>query len=180
MPTIFQEMDCFVLAGGRSNRAEDFQQHGELTRLERGYRRYAAIFEKVTLVLKSDQARERYLNYPHVCDESPELGVAIGIEAALKNSESDAVFIGSTDIADFPLELLVELVKNYQGDAFLGYQGASDGSAQPFFGIYSKKLAPKLNAAMAGNLTALKQMIAQEGRLIPLPTSTLAEQLNLR
>ncbi|MCP4686072.1 MAG: hypothetical protein GY867_11605, partial [bacterium] len=70
MDNRFAEMDCFVLAGGRSNPGEDFQPAGDLTRIEKGYRRYAAVFEKVKLVLKKDQATERYLNYPHICDNA--------------------------------------------------------------------------------------------------------------
>lgn len=180
MQNRFREMDCFVLAGGKSNQERDFQPDGDLTRLERGYRRYAAVFERVTLVLKKDQARERYLNYPHVCDETPEHGAVHGIEEALRRSGSDAVFIGSSEITDFPLALVVELVRNYQGESFLGYQSSHQGVAQPLFGIYSKKLVDSLNEAKAQDLNDLMQLLAREGKLLPLPDPTLAEQLNLR
>lgn len=173
-------MDCFVLAGGKGNRERDFQPDGDLTRLERGYRRYAAVFERVTLVLKKEQAREHYLNYPYVCDEAAEHGAFHGIEEALRRCDSEAVFIGSTEISDFPLELLVDLVKNYQGEAFLGYQDSRQGAAQPLFGIYSKSLAAKLSEAGALDMHELMQVLAREGRLLPLSDPTLAEQLNLR
>lgn len=180
MQNRFREMDCFVLAGGKSNQERDFQPDGDLTRLERGYRRYAAVFERVTLVLKKDQARELYLNYPYVCDESTEHGAVHGIEEALRQSGSDAVFIGSTEIRDFPLELVVELVRNYQGESFLGYQSVHQGVAQPLFGIYNKKLVESLNEGKAADLTELMQLLARDGKLLPLPDPTLAEQLNLR
>lgn len=180
MQNRFREMDCFVLAGGKSNQERDFQPDGELTRLERGYRRYAAVFEKVTLVLKKDQARERYLNYPHVCDETTEHGAVHGIEEALRRSGSDAVFIGSSEITDFPLALVVDLVRNYQGESFLGYQSDQQGAAQPLFGIYSKKLVEMLNEAKGADMTELMHLLARHGKLLPLPDPTMAEQLNLR
>ncbi len=176
----FQTMDCFVLAGGKENRERDFQSDGELTRLERGYRRYAAVFERVTLVLKKEQASGHYLNYPHVCDETSDHGALHGIEAALRGADSDAIFIGSSEITDFPLELLVELVKNYQGEAFLGYQDSRQGTAQPLFGIYNKKLAARLNESGTSDMSELTHLLAREGRLLPLPDSTMTEQINLR
>jgi molybdopterin-guanine dinucleotide biosynthesis protein A len=178
----FREINCFLLAGGKSNRLEDFLPHGELTRLESGYRRYAQLFEKVTLVLKEDQARERYLNYPHVCDTNPGWNAVYGIEAALRNSESETVFIGSSDITEFPLELVLTLVKNYQGESFLGFSApdGADRNCQPLFGIYNKSLARKLEQGVADDAAELYRVLAAEGRLIPLPDSTSPETLGLR
>jgi molybdopterin-guanine dinucleotide biosynthesis protein A len=181
MTNPFREMSCFLLAGGKRNRTEDFLPEGELTRLESGYRRYAAVFEKVTLVLKEDQAKERYLNYPHVCDEKPGWSAMYGIEAALRSSESDTVFIGSSEITDFPLELLVMLVRNYRGESFLGFSApGSDRSCQPLFGIYNKKLVEKLEASIDHDAAELYRLLAAEGRLIPLPDGASPEQLGLR
>ena len=178
----FREINCFLLAGGKRNRTEDFQPQGELTRLESGYRRYAQLFEKVTLVLKEDQAREQYLNYPHVCDSQPGWNAVYGIEAALRNSDSETVFIGSSDITEFPLELVVMLVKNYQGEPFLGFS-APEGAArqcQPLFGIYNRKLVRKLEEGVADDAAQLYRVLEAEGRLIPLPESASPEKLGLR
>jgi len=180
MKNRFAEMDCFVLAGGKSNESEDFQRVGELTRLEKGYRRYAAVFEKVKLVLKKDQATERYLNYPHICDEVSDRDAVIGIKAALEQSDSEAVFIGSSDIVDFPLELAAELVKSYNGELFLGYRddsGEAD-SYQPLFGIFSKRLAGHLDSN-GFTLKELSQLLSREGRLVPLPEHVPGVQLGL-
>ena len=180
MTNRFAEMDCFVLAGGRSNESEDFEKVGELTRLEKGYRRYAAVFEKVRLVLKKDQATERYLNYPHICDEVSDRDAAVGIKAALEQSDCEAVFIGCSDIADFPLELAAELVKNYNGELFLGYRDESGraGKYQPLFGVFSKKLVQHLESAGL-SFKGLSEMLNREGRLMPLPEGVTAGQLGL-
>ncbi len=164
----FAEMDCFVLAGGRSNEAQDFLTEGGLPRLEKSYRRYATIFEKVRLVLKPGQARERYLNYPHICDEDSRRGVEVGIMAALRQSRSEALFIGSSDIVDFPLELAVDLVRKYDGELFLGYCDDSSDSRQPLFGIFSKKLLGRLREAGRAGLE-LSGLLDREGKLLPLP-----------
>ncbi|MEW6051853.1 MAG: NTP transferase domain-containing protein [Candidatus Zixiibacteriota bacterium] len=181
MKNRFKEIDCFILAGGESNPREDFQPYGELTRLEQGYRNYARLFEKVTLVLKKDQAREWYLNYPHVCDESPELGPVHGVEAALNSAESDVVFIGSADIYDFPAELVAELIRNYDGELFLGYRlrATKASSVQPLFGLYNKKLAARLRQPQTDHPVNLAALLKAEGRLLPLPASIPAEQIGL-
>jgi len=182
MANPFRDMNCFVLAGGKRQRRRHFQPEGELTRLERSYRRYAKIFEKVSIVIKREQARERYLNYPHVCDETAEYDIAHGVEAALKNAESEAVFIGSCDITDFPVQLPVELVKQYKGEKFLGYYDASDDAEthQPLFGIYSKDLAPKIQAMLETGGRDLAALMAEEGTLLPLPENVPATSINLR
>jgi molybdopterin-guanine dinucleotide biosynthesis protein A len=175
----FAEMDCFVLAGGKRNLTEDFQPVGDITRLEKGYRRYAAIFEKVFLVLKKDQAVEHYLNYPHVCDERPEQAAVIGVRTALEQAESDAVFIGSSEFHDFPLELAVDLVKRYDGELFLGYCNAErSDNHQPLFGIFSRKLKDCL-ADSGADTHDLRHLLGQVGRLLPLPEAIPGERLGL-
>ncbi len=173
----FAEMDCFVLAGGRRNLAEDFLPVGDITKLEKGYRRYAAIFEKVILVLKKDQAVERYLNYPHVCDERSEQAAVVGVRTALEQAGSDAVFIGSSEFHDFPLELAVELVNHYNGELFLGYcDREQSGKHQPLFGIFSRKLKDCLSGSDGPDLLRL---LGQVGRLVPLPDEISGERLGL-
>ncbi|MCP4684950.1 MAG: hypothetical protein GY867_05810, partial [bacterium] len=152
----------------------------DLTRIEKGYRRYAAVFEKVKLVLKKDQATERYLNYPHICDNASDRSAVVGIKAALEQSDSEAVFIGSSDIVDFPLELAAELVKSYKGELFLGYRDESGQAArpQPLFGVFSKRLVQRLEA-VGLSLQEFSNLLGREGRLMPLPSGVPAGQLGL-
>ena len=177
----FSEMTCFVLAGGEVNRGKHFESDGDLTYLEKGYRRYAAVFERVELVLKEDQAREKYLNFPHVTDSDPEYSVIHGVEAALRNAATEAVFIGSSEIRDFPLHLAVELVRQYKGEDFLGYRVSSEDNPdhQPLFGIYSRKLMPKLAKAMANGKETLREVMAGEGRLLDLPADIPPSSIGL-
>lgn len=170
MKNKFAEMDCFLLAGGQDNEKRDLKRDGDITRLERSYRRYAKVFEKVKLVLKQNQARAPYVNYPHICDDENTHGAAVGVKTALRKAHSDAVFIGTTDLVDFPLELAAELVKRYNGELFLGYQGwlDDDSDGRPLFGVFSRELVKFLDAGDR-SLEALRQVIATEGTLVPLP-----------
>lgn len=179
MTNPYREITCFVLAGGRTTSIRDFELDGELTRLESVYRRYAKVFEKVMLVLKSEQAREQYLNYPYVCDRQSDSNVVHGVEAALENADSETTFIGSSAVADFPPELIVNLIREYRGESFLGYC-ASDGAAcQPLFGLYNRRLADKLNSGSASNRESLLSLVRAEGRFIPLPSEASAGQIGL-
>jgi molybdopterin-guanine dinucleotide biosynthesis protein A len=139
-------MNCYILAGGEDNPKDDFLKIGDISRLEKSYRSYAAVFDKVKIVIKKDQAKEKYLNYPHICDELDKKSAAAGVEAALRDANSEAVFIGSTDINEFPPKLLYELIKSYNGEAFLGYIDKTN-KHQPLFGIYNKGLGSKISVS---------------------------------
>jgi molybdopterin-guanine dinucleotide biosynthesis protein A len=179
MKNRFADMDCFVLAGGEQNPARDFETDGDLTRLEKGYRRYAALFERVTLVLKREQAVERYLNYPHVCDEETERDPMIGVRTALQRADSDPVFIGTSEIGDFPLELAVALVRDYNGELFLGYgERSKSGSPRPLFGVFSKRLINRIDAIGTGT-GAFQELLAAEGRFVSPPDEISAQTLGL-
>ncbi|MEA1981855.1 MAG: hypothetical protein U9N54_12930 [candidate division Zixibacteria bacterium] len=166
----FKAMSCYILAGGK-NYQEDFVPTGDLTRLEAGYRRYAKIFEKVKLVIKKDQAKEHYLNYPHVLDKSDRKNFSVGVETALKDAKCDVVFIGSSDLLDFPLEWPVNLIKDYQGESFLGYliPDKNDNSKKHLFGIYNKKVISDMIADKT-NSDIINQLV-QSGRLLPVPSN---------
>lgn len=181
MENPFREMTCYVLAGGPRGREEHFVKDGPLTRLEKSYRRYAAVFERVALVLKPDQAREKYLNFPHVCDAESDSAPAYGVKAALDSAETDAIFVGSLEIGDFPLHLVVELVRNYTGEPFLGYYDpkADPDRTQPLFGIYSTELAPKIRAMLAQGKRDLRELMQGAGRLLPLPDDVPAASIGL-
>ncbi len=177
----FKAMSCYILAGGK-NYQDDFVPTGDLTRLEAGYRRYAKIFEMVKLVIKKDQAKEHYLNYPHVLDKSDRKNFSVGVETALKDAKSEAVFIGSSDLLDFPLEWPVNLIKNYQGESFLGYliPDKNDKSKKHLFGIYSKKAMSEMtidntNSDIISQSDSISQsdiisQLVQSGRLLPVPS----------
>jgi len=179
MTNRFAEMDCFVLAGGERNAERDFEPVGEVTRLEQVYRRYAAVFENVFLVLKKDQAKERYLNYPHVCGDHWERAPVIGLRTALEQARSEAVFIGNSGITDFPLHLVVDLVKSYNGELFLGYCDSSRPDRhQPWFGVFSKRLIQRLADTGVRSLN-LAELLGRVGRIVPLPPDIPAEWVGL-
>jgi len=167
MTARLREMCCYILAGGKSNVAQDFVPVGELTRLETGYRRYAALFELVKLVIKEEQAREHYLNYPHVIDSTPTRSAAVGVATALADASSDFVFVGSSDIVDFPLRKAVELIRNYNGEAFLGYASEDGDQRQFLFGIYNKKALSRLSGAVESGDPDLALLMKDDARLLP-------------
>ena len=60
----------------------------------------------------------------------------------------------------------------YNGELFLGYrdwQGHPD-TPQPLFGVFSKKLAERLEA-VGESLDALRKLVTDEGTLVPLPST---------
>lgn len=162
----FNKMDCYILAGGENNPQKDFSREGELTRLEKSFQSYAKIFDKVKVVIKEKQAKEKYLNYPHVTDQSSEQKPLVGVAAALDHSEKEAVFIGSSEIKDFPPTLLYNLIKNYDGESFMGY--TKGDSTQPLFGIYHKRLFDRIDESSLEQMT-VEDLIPEDAKLLELP-----------
>ncbi len=163
-------MSCYILAGGKQNGDRDFSSVGEITRIEKSFRRFASVFDKVKLVIKEDQAREGYLNYPHICDKQNHRSAVVGVATALGDADSDAVFIGSSDMLDFPLDLLVNLIKSYDGETFLGYYDRSRGdqTPQPLFGIYNRRLSERINLDEK-QPNSVTDLLSGKVKLIPLP-----------
>ena len=172
----FKQMSCYILAGGKDNPKDDFLKIGDVTRLEKSFRSYAAVFDQVKLVIKKDQAREKYLNYPHICDEMDQSDSGVGVTAALRDADSEAVFIAASDINDFPLTLLVKLIKNYNGESFMGYVDKTD-KHQPLFGIYHKNIVEKLNNKLS--LKSLADLPKKDIKLLELPESVSSTCIGL-
>lgn len=180
MKNAFRGISCFVLATDKTDRKRHFEPAGDITRLEKSYRHYAKLFERVTLVLSREQVNERYLNYPHVTDDRSRQDPAHAVETALKHARTDTVFIGSSDIDEFPLHLVVELVRQYEGEPFLGYQlPDDDGRSQPLFGIYSREFADRIAGASLKEADELRDFAAREGRLLPLPEGVQPDAIGL-
>lgn len=180
MPQQFKQMSCYLLAGGKSNNSEDFSKQGELTRLENTYRRYAAIFDNVKLVIKADQAHEHYLNYPHVIDNSDRRHFSVGLQTALNDATSDAIFVGSSEVFEFPLELPVHLVKNYNGESYLGFSEQDDSDdKQLMFGIYNRAMLPDLLQAAELPTEKSSELIRSSSRLIPRPDRVSGQSVSV-
>ncbi len=174
-------MNCYLVAP-EENSDNDNSRGGEnFKRLEKSYRRYASIFENVSIVLRSDLAREGYLDFPHICNDLEENCPVESVMEALKNANSEAVFIGSAKISDFPLELAVKLVREYNDEPFLGYSSPTeaDQPAQPLFGIYNKKIRAELSVLESNDSSNFMQLLGEVGKLVPIPDSEAGHQIGI-
>lgn len=177
----FARMNCYLVAPQDKTDSDNSRSGEKFKRLEKSYRRYAAIFENVSIVLRSDLAREGYLDFPHICNDSEDNCPAQSVVEALKNANSEAVFIGSAEISDFPLELAVKLVREYTGESFLGYSASEDKDkpAQPLFGIYSKKIASELSGLDSDDSSDFLKLLSEVGKLVPITDRETANQLRI-
>lgn len=173
----FAMIPCYLLAGGANNQSFDFERRGDITRLEQSYRRYASLFENVRLVLKSEQARGWYLNYPYITDQRTTQGAMVGIESALAASPHEFIFLGSTRFDSFPLNLAAHLVKSYNGESFLGYGDplSNPNWQQPLFGLYHKRLAERISKSLERGEKDIRSIIGNEGTMLPLPKEAALE-----
>jgi hypothetical protein len=81
---------------------------------------------------------------------------------------------------DFPLDLLVNLIKKYDGESFLGYydQSRGDQSRQPLFGIYKRDLSEQINLEQK-QPTSVEDLLSGDVKLIPLPEGIDASCIGL-
>jgi len=165
----FKEMDCYLLTGEETRSKHRLTPFDKRAKLELSFRSYAAVFDNVKLVIKKQQAKEEFLNFPHVCEKGEKNQSVVSIAEAVEDAKSEALFIGSTDIYDFPLSLLARLLKSYNGETFLGYASPSDtNSSQPLFGIYNKKFAKNILKKNDEDIT-IEDFLTGDIKLIPLP-----------
>lgn len=139
----YKEMDCFLLTQTTQKQKHTLDKIAQRAMLEQSFRNYAAVFDKVKLVISESQAKEHFLNFPFV-SHSKNSSDEFDLLPLLKNANSEAVFIGHTNLVDFPISILVELIKSYNNEMFLGYKSPSTSSQKLNFGIYNKSIIPTL------------------------------------
>ena len=133
----YKEMNCYIIARPDNKTKKSVSAFDQRAKIEHSFRQYAAVFSKVKLVVEPEQEKDIFLSFPRLIDESQSLKNRISLKKAFADADSDAVFIGTTDINDFPISLLSNLIKKYNGEKFLGYKiGDEDKSGQQLFGIY--------------------------------------------
>lgn len=133
----YKEMNCYVIARPDNKTKKSVSAFDQRAKIEHSFRQYAAVFSKVKLVVEPEQEKDIFLSFPRLIDESQTAKSRLSLKKAFADADSDAVFIGTTDINDFPISLLSNLVKKYNGEKFLGYKIDDDEkSGQHLFGIY--------------------------------------------
>lgn len=162
-------MSCYILAGAVTGGGRD-EADCDMEKVEKGYRQYARIFEDVKLVLTKEQAKEKFLNYSHVYEKQETPQLANSLKAALNDSKADCIFVGSADIINFSLELPVKLIKEYDGESFMGYEfDDKEGKNKFQFGIYNKKLLATLLDISPDSSESIDSVLLADSRLLKFP-----------
>ncbi len=157
----YNEMDCYILLPTEPQNSFNTDKINRRQLLESSFRNYAAVFDKVKIVIPDSQAKDHYLNFPHICNPQ-QTSSHPDLSAIFYNATSDAIFIGHADMVDFPISLLTNLVKSYNGELFLGYDSNKSQKKNIQFGIYNKSLIAKTSQPALSNSKART--------LIPIPT----------
>jgi molybdopterin-guanine dinucleotide biosynthesis protein A len=126
-----------------------------------------ACVETVRIVLRSDQ--ENPLALPRVDDAHPERAPIVGVAAALRACEADAVLVAACDLPGlqprFVLALLAYVPTAGPPEivAPLGARGP-----EPLVAVYRKSLLPELERRIAEGPLALQQLLRErDTRLVP-------------
>ncbi len=165
----YKEMDCYIVIPSQPASKFTTDKIVERALLEQAFRNYAAVFDKVKIVITKSQAKEHYLNFPHIC-HSDKSATQVDLNKLLTDADSDAIFVGHTEMGDFPISLLANLLKSYNGELFMGYKSNLTQSSKLQFGIYSKAIVSKSSISLSK--LSIDSLDKKSYRLLPLPEST--------
>ena len=110
------------------------------------------------IILVTNDTEYDYLKYKKIIDPEKEKGTLGSIFTALQYSNTKYNLILSLDIPLISTELLMELIDKHDEAAEITIL-SSKSRMLPLIGIYSKKIAPLLQQAIAKNELKLKNFI---------------------
>ncbi len=163
----YKEMNCYVIASAETVRLNKMDKIEQKALLEHSFRNYAAVFDKVKIVISKSQAKEHYLNFPYIIQDENSTEPN-SLQSLADDATSEAIFVGHSAFYDFPISLLANLITSYNGELFMGYKSENQKPNQPLFGIYHTSLFSQKE-----KLNSFETMIKNSHRLLPLPDSTL-------
>lgn len=176
---------CVILSGGRSSRMGRDKAmlpfHGEtfLARLVRQYSPAFPTYVSVGQAGKYDTSGAREL-----VDLHPSVGPLAGLEAALEQTDADAVFLTATDLPFGTLTLARRLVE-LLGTADACVIRWDDGSIEPAFGVYRRSCLEPLRACLCQGRRSFRGLLdqvtvhwASEAELREFPLRQLLQNIN--
>ncbi len=163
----YKEMNCYIVATAEIDSLSKTDKIEQKALLEHSFRNYAAVFDKVKIVISKSQAKEHYLNFPYIIQDENSTEPN-RLQTLATDATSEAIFVGHSAFYDFPISLLANLIKSYNGELFMGYKSENQKLNQPPFGIYHTSLFTHKE-----KLNSFETMIKKSYRLLPLPESTL-------
>lgn len=159
MSTIFHDIDCYILAGGKSSRMgteKGLIKIKEKTLIEYVLEKVKPLFKNCVIVSKNPL----YEKFGLICipDEVEEIGPAGGIYTALQHTRAKYIFIVSCDMPNIRTEAIKNLI-----DSLNLYQmvvPVFDTCFEPLFAIYSKSCAPKWKEIIDSGTYKLQNIIS--------------------
>lgn len=173
---------CVILTGGRSSRMGRDKADlplGDGTFLSRLVEEYSPGFPVYVSVAEPGSRPE----YRELSDLHPGMGPLAGLEAALKKTGADAVFLTATDLPFGTLDLARRLLAEL-GDADACVIRRRDGGLEPAFGIYRRTCLAALERCLREGRRAVRSLLEQVSvRYVPeetlgLPLDHLLQNVN--
>lgn len=145
-----------IMTGGRSSRMgrdKGALPFGGETLLTRMIARWTGVFDGVAVSV--DQVgRYGPLPVPELADLRPSSGPMAGLEAALKGSGADVVFLTAVDLP-FSDPNLARHLARLRGDADVCLIRRADGRPEPLFALYAASCLPVVTRSLDGGERAL-------------------------
>lgn len=138
-----------ILTGGKSRRMGRDKGElpvGESTLLERMIDRWTGVFDAVAVSV-GEGGRTLPAEVPALLDRHPGAGPMAGLEAALAELETDAVFLTAVDMP-FGDAALARWMAERMGQADVCTIRRGDGRPEPLFALYRKSCLPVITRSL--------------------------------
>ena len=138
-----------ILTGGKSRRMGRDKGElpvGESTLLERMIDRWTGVFDAVAVSV-GEGGRTLPAEVPALLDRHPGAGPMAGLEAALAELETDAVFLTAVDMP-FGDAALARWMAQRMGQADVCTIRRGDGRPEPLFALYRKSCLPVITRSL--------------------------------
>ena len=139
-----------ILAGGKSRRMGRDKlrlTYGGETLLALAVRRFSAVFDRVYLSV-GDPEKYPEIDCERVVDLYPGCGPMAGLQAALRRTPDEGVFLAAADLP-FADPLAAQRLISLCGDCAAALLLDEDGRFEPTFGYYKKELLPEAERLLA-------------------------------
>ena len=137
-----------ILAGGKNSRYgglnKAFIKVGEVSIIDRNIEVLKPIFPRISIITNHPEQFVDYQNYAMASDYYNEIGPLAGIHSALKNAESEAVFISSCDMPFLDKVLINMLLDEAIGEGVDAIIPRVDGKIEPLFALYYRHILDQL------------------------------------
>lgn len=158
------EIACVITAGGKARRLKGkikafIPIDGERI-IDKNLNILKVLFKSISIISNHPEQFSEYSNYNIYSDIYKDIGPLAGLHTALRNIDSNAIFLISSDLPYLSSSIIKKLLTEYKKTKPDAIIPKIDNFIEPLYGIYSSSIIDKLESFIEeGNSYAIKNFL---------------------